>query len=95
MGPFGPENMKPVFYTSSVRDSGYGKTVGLDEKHLKLNIIDATHEKTYNAIGFELGSKMHLINSDFDIAYSLDVNEWNGRTSVQLLLKDVRKSASK
>ena len=38
MGPFGPQNMKPVFSTTSVRDNGYGKTVGADKSHLKLNI---------------------------------------------------------
>ena len=90
MGPFGPQNMKPVFKTTSVRDNGYGKTVGSDKSHLKLNIIDGADKKTYNAIGFGLGNKIKSIKGDFDIAYSLDENEWNGRTSLQLLLKDLK-----
>ena len=90
MGPFGPQNMKPVFTTTSVRDNGYGKTVGSDKTHLKLNIIYGADQKTYNAIGFGLGDKMKFIENDFDIAYSLDENEWNGNTSIQLLLKDLK-----
>ena len=90
MGPFGPQNMKPVFKTTSVRDNGYGKTVGADKSHLKLSVIDGADKKTYNAIGFGLGNKIKSIKGDFDIAYSLDENEWNGRTSLQLLLKDIK-----
>ena len=29
---------------------------------------------------------------EVDVAYSLEVNEWNGRTSVELLLKDLAES---
>ena len=90
MGPFGPQNMKPVFKTTSIRDNGYGKRVGSDKSHLKLSIIDGADKKTYNAIGFGLGNKIKSIKGDFDIAYSLDENEWNGRTSLQLLLKDLK-----
>jgi len=90
MGPFGPQNMKPVFKTTSVRDNGYGKTVGSDKSHLKLSIIDGADKKTYNAIGFGLGNKIKSIKGDFDIAYSLDENEWKGNTSIQLILKDLK-----
>ena len=92
IGPFGPKNMKPVFKTSSVRDNGYGKRVGGDQTHLKLNIIYGADRKTYNAIGFGLGDKIDLIQNDFDIVYALDENEWNGHTSIQLLLKDIKKA---
>ena len=90
MGPFGPQNMKPVFKTSSIRDNGYGKRVGSDKSHLKLSIIDGADKKTYNAIGFGLGNKIKSIKGDFDIAYSLDENEWKGNTSIQLILKDLK-----
>ena len=90
MGPFGPQNMKPVFKTTSVRDNGYGKTVGSDKSHLKLSIIEGADKKTYNAIGFGLGNKIKSIKGDFDIAYSLDENEWKGNTSIQLILKDLK-----
>ena len=91
MGPFGPKNMKPVFATSSVRDNGYAKRVGADKSHLKLNIINGADQKTYNAIAFGLGDKINSIQNDFDIVYTIDENEWNGNTSIQLLVKDIKK----
>ena len=90
MAPFGPQNMKPVFKTNAVRDNGYGKRVGSDLSHLKLNIIYGANRKTYNAIGFGLGNKIDSIQNDFDIAYSLDENEWQGVKSIQLILKDIQ-----
>ncbi|CAI8169270.1 MAG: Single-stranded-DNA-specific exonuclease RecJ [Polaribacter sp. SA4-10] len=90
MGPFGPQNSKPTFKTSSVRDNGYGKQVGADKTHLKLNLISGTDKKTYNAIGFNLGNKISTIQNNFDIVYALDKNEWNGVKSIQLLIKDLQ-----
>ncbi len=91
-GPFGPKNMKPVFLSNGLRDNGYGKTVGAENTHLKLNIISGSDQKTYNAIGFNLGNKKDLVNNgnSFDAVYTLEENTWNGITSIQLNLKDIR-----
>jgi len=89
MAPFGPENMKPVFMTTGIRDNGYCKTVGRENNHLKLNIIEGSNPKTYNAIGFNLGHKIDKIKNDFDIVYALEENEYNGHTSIQMVLKDL------
>ncbi|WP_445748053.1 single-stranded-DNA-specific exonuclease RecJ [Polaribacter sp.] len=90
MAPFGPQNMRPVFKSTGVRDNGYGKKVGSDETHLKLNLFQGDNQKTYNAIGFGLGAKIDLVEDEFDIVYSLDENEWNGYKSVQLVLRDLK-----
>ena len=90
MAPFGPMNMKPTFTSTCVRDNGYGKKVGKEQTHLKLSVFQGDNKKTYNAIGFNLGDKMEFVQDDFDIAYSLDENEWNGFKSIQLLLKDLK-----
>ncbi len=89
MAPFGPMNMKPVFKTSCVRDNGYGKQVGADKTHLKLNVFQGDNKQTFNSIGFNIGDKIEAAQNDFDIVYSLDENEWNGRKTIQLLLKDL------
>jgi single-stranded-DNA-specific exonuclease len=90
--PFGPQNMKPTFVSSGLRDNGYGKKVGADEAHLKLNIFDGSNQKTFNAIGFGLGKKQELTlkGSMFKAVFCLDENYWNGTTSLQLLLKDIK-----
>ena len=90
MGPFGPLNMKPTFTSSCVRDNGYGKQVGVDKTHLKLNVFQGDNKKTYNAIGFNLGHKLAVAKNNFDIVYTLDENEWNGHKNLQLVLKDLK-----
>jgi single-stranded-DNA-specific exonuclease len=90
MAPFGPLNMKPTFKSTCVRDNGYGKQVGADKTHLKLNVFQGDNKKNYNAIGFNLGHKKEFVKNDFDIVYALDENEWNGRKTIQLLLKDLK-----
>ncbi|MCK5637703.1 MAG: single-stranded-DNA-specific exonuclease RecJ [Flavobacteriaceae bacterium] len=91
-GPFGPKNMKPVFVASGLRDNGYGKKVGKDGDHLKLNIISGADKKTYNAIGFGLGNKFNLINNgnSFKVVFTIEENHWNGITSLQLNIKDLK-----
>lgn len=90
--PFGPRNMRPVFAADGLRDNGYGKQVGEDKSHLKLNIINGSDKKTYNAIGFGLGNKYKItsIGKTFKAAFTIDENHWNGITSLQLLLKDIK-----
>lgn len=90
MAPFGPQNMKPVFKTSSVRDNGYGKKVGADQTHLKLNVFQGDNKQTFGAIGFGLGDKLEEAQNDFNIVYTLDENIWNGHKSIQLVLKDLK-----
>ena len=92
LAPFGPQNMKPVFSSSGLRDNGYGRKVGADETHLKLGILQGADQKTYNAIGFGLGDKEQLIKKRncFKAAFNIDENHWNGNSSLQLLLKDLK-----
>lgn len=89
--PFGPQNMTPVFSTSAVHDSGYGKCVGQDDKHLKISVYK-NNKRPLNSIGFGLGSKLSLVQNEnpFDIAYAIEENEWNGQVSLQLKLKDIK-----
>ncbi len=88
-GPYGPGNMTPVFMTEGVKDTGYGKCVGADEKHLKCKV--QKNEVAIGCIGFGLGEKYDLINQKqhFKTAYTIDENEWNGEVSLQLKLKDI------
>ncbi|MBG6133460.1 single-stranded-DNA-specific exonuclease [Aquimarina sp. EL_43] len=87
--PYGPGNMAPVFMTEGLNDTGYGKCVGADEKHLKCRA--QKNGVAIGAIGFNLGSKYNLITEGqyFKAAYTIDENEWNGEVSLQLKLKDI------
>ena len=89
--PFGPENMTPVFLTKKVKDTGYAQRLGADEEHLKL-FVRQNNSEGMAAIGFGLGNKMELTanKKPFEAVYCIDENEWNGKTSVQLRLKDIK-----
>ena len=65
------------------------RTVGSDGQHLKLRLAAPGHAPV-DAIGFGLGEKTRVISTLVDVAYTLEVNEWNGSRSVQLSLQDVR-----
>jgi len=86
MEPFGPENMRPVFITTNVIESGFSKVV--KEKHVRFVVKQA--ELTFTGIGFNLAHKFHLLQKDkpFDIVYTLDINEWNGQQNLQLRVID-------
>ena len=89
--PFGPQNMTPVFMTSNVKDTGYAKTLGADDEHLRL-FVKQNNSDGIAAIGFGLGKKIEIAKNQnpFQLAYSLAENEWNDTVSTQLMLKDIR-----
>ena len=88
--PFGPGNMTPIFMTEKLRDTGYGKCVGDDDKHLRLTAIQGKEKIV--SIGFNIGNKCDLItyNNYFDAVYSIDENHWQGNVSLQLKLRDIK-----
>ena len=89
--PYGPGNMTPIFMTDKLKDTGYGKCVGEDDKHLRITVTQSNAEKLV-AIGFNLGDKYDLISNKkpFSAVYSIDENVWNGNVSLQLKLRDIK-----
>jgi len=89
--PFGPENMRPVFWTENVFDTGYAKTMGQQEEHLKLFIRQGNSEG-FVAIGFGLGNKISAVENrkPFQALFSLEENEWNDQKSIQIKLRDLK-----
>lgn len=89
--PFGPQNMTPVFMSKNAKDTGYAKTLGQNEEHLKL-FVKQNGSEGIGAIGFGLGSKLELAKNHkpFELAYCIDENEFNGNVTIQLRLKDIR-----
>ena len=88
--PFGPKNLSPIFVSKGVIDNGYGKQVGEDKTHLRIN---AKRNKVAIAgIGFGMGDYFEIIkdNQTFDVCYSIDENEWNGKKSLQLRIRDIK-----
>ena len=94
--PFGPHNMVPVFITENVLDSGTSRTVGKNQEHLKLDLIEPTSNSSrFSAIAFNQAQHFEAINQGlpFDICYSLAENEFRGKTSLQLYIRDIQTKA--
>lgn len=90
MEPFGPENMRPIFITRNIRDTGWSKIV--KEKHLRL--VVKKDGVTMTGIGFNLAEKYPLLmnNEPVDLVYTLDENEWENNISIQMKILDVKAS---
>jgi single-stranded-DNA-specific exonuclease len=84
--PYGLGNPEPVFATRRVLVSD-ARRIGKDQKHLKFRI----QSPTIDAIGFNMGDLYPLLNTNksVDIAYTIDMNEWNGNRTIQLKIKDI------
>jgi single-stranded-DNA-specific exonuclease len=89
--PFGPGNMKPVFQTNGVADTGFARLVG--KNHLKMTVAQPEIRSFfYPAIAFQQGEFLSAIEKGgpFNICYHIEENDWNGNVSLQLNIKDIR-----
>ena len=94
--PFGPHNMAPVFITENVLDSGTSRPVGKNMEHLKLDLIEPTSNSSqFSAIAFNQAHHYDSISQGlpFDICYSIAENEFRGKTSLQLYIRDIKTKA--
>lgn len=88
MEPFGPENMRPVFIAKNVMDTGYSKIV--KEQHIRF--VVKQDKFSFTGIGFNLANKFEILQRPFDLVFSIEENEWNGNTTLQLKVIDLRSS---
>jgi len=89
MEPFGPGNMKPVFVTRNLKAT---KIKLLKELHLKMSVFNEEDGVIIDAIGFNMPENYELLknNPSFDMAYTIEENSFRGRTSIQLMIKDLK-----
>ena len=85
--PTGYGNPEAIFVTRNVRVT-HSRTVGTESKHLKLSVTDG--HVTFDSIGFRLGHLQPELPLNVDLMYTFESNEYNGRTTLQLNLKDVK-----
>lgn len=86
--PTGYGNPEAVFVSRDVKVK-MARTVGSEGKHLKLTVEDE-RGVTIDSIGFRLGHLKDDLPARVDVLYRLELNEYNGRRSLQLNLKDVK-----
>ena len=88
--PFGTGNPVPVFVSRNVSVAAFS-TVGRDGGHLKLRLASATG-KLVEAIGFGFGSWITKLTygAQIDVAFEIQVNEWNGNRQLQIRIVDLQ-----
>ena len=89
--PFGPGNHTPAFLAGPVQDTGYARAVGDTGAHLKLSVTQ-DGAGPFGGIGFGLGDRLAQIRDrqPFHAVFSVEENSWQGQTSIQLRLRDLK-----
>ena len=89
LAPFGPGNMRPQFVSRKVEIAGNPRLVGNGD-HLKFSAMQ--NGKAFGAIAFNMGKYYSdlLSGKPFDLAYVVEENEWQGRKSIQLNIRDIK-----
>ncbi len=90
MGPFGPDNSKPVFAASDLFVSG--SLSCLKDRHIRFLVGQKGGRNVLQAIGFDMAHVYQSVaNTDFfSMAFTIEENVYNGTTSIQLRIKDIK-----
>ncbi len=93
--PFGMGNQKPVFVTKGIELKGL-YPMGKSGQHYKLMVSPTTNNlqptTTYDTLYFNAPDsiKTHKLGDKIDLAYQIDLNEWNSKQKIQLIVKDLQ-----
>ena len=90
--PFGPGNPRPLFVSRRLINHRDTRAVGKDREHLRLDVTDRMNAIT--GIAFKRGDMAkHIQNGNsVDICYELDENTFNNRTTIQMMVQDIKPS---
>ena len=90
--PFGPGNPRPLFATRNLINHHDTRAVGKEGEHLRLDVTDRAYAIT--GIAFKRGDMAkHIQNGNpVDICYELDENTFNNRTTIQMMVQDIKPS---
>ena len=89
LAPYGMDNKKPIFYVKDVQVES-ARTMGQGNAHLKLRLVKG--DAAFDLVAFGKGNLALEFSQakKLELAVTLSVNQWNGNTSLQLMLVDAR-----
>ena len=90
MAPFGPANMQPIFVTEDVVLAAPCRV--LKDTHLKLQVRQTDNTHVMDAIGFGLAEFAKRLDrgDKFRLAYQIEINNYMGNKTLQLMIKDIK-----
>ena len=89
--PFGHGNPAPVLAVRGARVAGEPRTMGKKGEHLQFHVSHGGH--SLRAVGWGMADRERDLRDGrgaIDVAFTPAINEWKGRTSVELIIKDIR-----
>ncbi len=91
LAPFGPKNSKPLFVTHKCQDTGASRLVGKEKDHLRIEVHD-NYGGRISGIAFSKADYISDIKKQkkFSILYSIDKNEYNGKSNIEINVRDFR-----
>ena len=92
LSPYGPGNMRPKFAIRNAEIAGAPKVIGKTGEHIRFKIRQGL--KSYPAVGFGLSNKYEMLitGQPVDIACVVETNEWQGNTSIQMNVRDIKQA---
>lgn len=84
LGPFGMGNPRPLFVMRGLKML---QASIVKERHVRMRL--SSGGTVFEAMGFGLADRVPQADR-IDIAFTMDCNQWNGKRSLRLTLKDLR-----
>lgn len=90
MAPFGPENQRPLFEASGVYV--FNSLSSFKDRHVRFLAGQQKNENVFQAVGFDLSEHYDRLSKgdQFKMAFTIEENTFNGTTSIQLRIKDIK-----
>ena len=94
LSPYGPGNMRPKFAIRNAEIAGAPKVIGKTGEHIRFKIRQGL--KSCSAVGFGLSNKYEMLitGQPVDIACVVETNEWQGNTSIQMNVRDIKRAVT-
>jgi single-stranded-DNA-specific exonuclease len=90
LAPFGQANPQPVFISRNIKVVGC-RTMGSDGGHLRLKLEQGG--MVWDCVAFGAGANQAEMSAPIDIVYNLELDQWNGKSTLRLNLLDFAKAA--
>jgi single-stranded-DNA-specific exonuclease len=90
MAPFGPENPRPLFEASNVYV--FNSLSSFKDRHVRFLAAQHKNENVFQVVGFDMAEQYERLSKgdNFKMAFSIEENTFNGTTSIQLRVKDIK-----
>jgi single-stranded-DNA-specific exonuclease len=90
MGPFGPDNQRPVFEASGIYV--FNSLSSFKDRHVRFLAGQRKNDNVFQAVGFDLSEHYNRLSKgdEFKMAFTIEENTFNGMTSIQLRIKDIK-----